>query len=314
MSLDPSTAAELLKAASPQAVTRLVAEMACLQAGPDAKAQAAEGAREFCGLIADKSSRSADRFLKETLEKALGKEKSREMLHRLEDLVRQQDPFAEIRSIPAGDLLRALEGESPQVAAMVLGELTPKRSAEVLAALDPKLQIDTVRVMTSGQEAGVEIRRRVADLVMGRLKSPTARQQARQEQQLRKVARLLRTLGGELRGDIVKAVQESDPAAAKNLQEAMVTWDDIVQITDRSLQEALRSSDSRRLALALVGAEANLLAKVRSCMSERAAAMLEEEASLLSSPRPEEIQKAREAILSDLRELNANNMLNFVDA
>jgi flagellar motor switch protein FliG len=196
---------------------------------------------------------------------------------------------------------------------MVLGELTSKRSAEVLSAMDRKLQVETVRVMTSGQEAGVEIRRRVADLVMSRLKSPTAQQQARQEQQLRKVARLLRTLSGELRGAIVKAVGESDPASAKSVQEAMVTWDDIVSIADRSLQEALRSTESRRLALALIGAEAAIVSKIRACMSERAAATLDEESSLLSSPKQEDIQKARDAFLSDLRELNANNMLSFID-
>jgi flagellar motor switch protein FliG len=197
---------------------------------------------------------------------------------------------------------------------MVLGELTSKRSAEVLSAMDRKLQVETVRVMTSGQEAGVEIRRRVADLVMSRLKSPGAQQQARQGQQLRKVARLLRTLGGDLRTAIVKAVGESDPASAKSVQEAMVTWDDIVSIADRSLQEALRSTESRRLAMALIGAEAAIVSKIRACMSERAAATLDEESSLLSSPKQEDVQKARDAFLSDLRELNANNMLSFIDA
>jgi flagellar motor switch protein FliG len=314
MSLDPSTAAELLKAARPETVTRLVAELAGLKAAPGAKAEAAQPAAEFYGLLAKRTGGGADRFLKELLEKALGKEKGREMLRRLETLAQEQDPFAAVRIIPAPELLRALEGESPQVAAMVLGELTPKKSAEVLSAMDPKLQIETIRVMTSGQEAGVEIRRRVAELVMGRLKSPAAQQQVRQEQQLRKVAHLLRTLGGDLRGAIVRAIQESDPASAKSVQEAMVTWEDIILITDRSLQEALRSTESRGLALALVGAEAALVTKIRSSMSERAAAMLDEEASLLSSPKPEEVQKAREAFLSDLRELNANNMLSFVDA
>jgi flagellar motor switch protein FliG len=310
LSLDPSTAAELLKAARPETVTRLVAEMASLKAS-SAQAEAARPAAEFSGLLVKKG--GGDRFLREVVEKAMGKDKSRQMLQRIDELVREQDPFAAVRAVPAPDILRALEGESPQVAAMVLGELSAKRSAEVLAGMDPQRQIETVRVMTSGQEAGAEVRRRVARLVMDRLKSPAAQEAARRDQQVRKVALLLRTMSGESRQAIVKAVQESDPAAAGNVQRAMVTWEDIVLITDRSLQEALRSTDSRQLAMALFGGEKPIVAKIRSSMSERAAAMLDEEASLLSSPKPEEVQQAREGFLSNLRELNANNMLSFVD-
>ena len=151
----------------------------------------------------------------------------------------------------------------------------------------------------------------MADQVLSRLKAPAAREAGRREQQTRKVALLMRGLAGDIRGDLLKAIAESDPEAGSAIQEAMVTWGDIVSISDRSLQEFMRSTESKKLALALVGAAPATVKKFRTNMSERAIALLEEEMSLLASPKAADIAQAREALLKDLRELNTNNMLSF---
>ena len=91
----------------------------------------------------------------------------------------------------------------------------------------------------------------------------------------------------------------------------MVVWEDIPQIVARMLQEVLQSADSRKLALALVDAEQKVAEKIRENISERAKAMLDEETSLLSSPKQDEIQQAREDVLAPLREMNSRGELEF---
>ena len=71
------------------------------------------------------------------------------------------------------------------------------------------------------------------------------------------------------------------------------------------------SVDSRKLAMALVDAEERTIEKVNGNMSERARAMLDEEVSLLSNPKPAEIEQAREEILNVFREMNKRGELEF---
>ena len=85
-------------------------------------------------------------------------------------------------------------------------------------------------------------------------------------------------------------------------------------VADRALQGILRTIDSRKLALSLVKADAELVKKFRSNMSERAAALLDEETSLMSSPKPQDIQQSREQILDALRAVNEKGELAFAEA
>jgi len=313
MSLDPASAAELLKEARPEVATRLVAELAWLNAA-GASAEAPQQAQEFLGLLRKSVGDGSRKLLKQMLEGAMGREKSRDVLARLDDLATQQDPFLPIRDLPAADLAGALAGEPAQVVSLVLSELPSKKSGELVGLIDEKVRVESLRGVAAGEEPAPEVRKRVADLILSRLKSPATQQRGRRQAQVRKVAVLLRGLAGELRNALLEAISAADAPSATAIRQAMITWDDVVAISERSLQDFLRGAESRKLALALVGADPAIDKKLRSNMSERAATMLEEEISLLSAPKPAEINAARENLLEDLREMAANNMLSFEEA
>jgi flagellar motor switch protein FliG len=59
--------------------------------------------------------------------------------------------------------------------------------------------------------------------------------------------------------------------------------------------------------------KAVIQSKIKSNISERAATMVDEEASLMSSPRREEIEQARETIVNIMREMVKTDKLNFVE-
>ena len=89
----------------------------------------------------------------------------------------------------------------------------------------------------------------------------------------------------------------------------MILWEDIPLVGDRSLQQALRGVDERQLALALHEAPEEIVAKIKANISERAATMVAEEASLMSSPKKDDVRLAREKIVAALRELNRKGEL-----
>lgn len=320
MNLDPPTAAELLGSAKPETITEIATELACLVQADEGQATADnELAQEILGvLMGSKKKSGGETFVKETLEILLGREKSRDVLRQVNERVQARDPFSQLRSANVPDIAACLAGESPQVVSVVLSELPAKRSAELLAMLDDQRRPATVLCMTTGQEVSAEAKLRVAMVVQSRLKErlaqgPKARADpaAARQQQLRKVAVLLRSMDVEVRGSLTKSLAEQDKEAAKSVEELMVIWEDIPLVADRALQEALRSVDSRKLALALVDAEEKTTAKIRDNISERARAMLDEETSLLSAPKQDEILPAREEILGALRQMNASGDLEF---
>lgn len=79
------------------------------------------------------------------------------------------------------------------------------------------------------------------------------------------------------------------------------------------MQEALRGVDAQKLALALYKADEVLTKKIKANISERAAASIDEETSLMSVPKKEDIANAREELVSVWREMNKKGELNFIE-
>jgi flagellar motor switch protein FliG len=316
MSLDAGSAAELLRCAKPDAITEIAAELAYLDASGYAKDEAAgDPMREFFDLLKQRSGRAGDAFLKKMLDGVVGRDRSKDIMGRIDALVSARDPFLPIRSLEASDIANALAGESGQVAALVVSELPAKKGAQLLTMLKDEVRQQAIRGMTSTQETSPQVKQRVATLVMERLKSgggPRGQvNPAKKSDQFRKVALLLRSLPAEIRDVLVKTILEQNKDVGVEVQNLMVTWEDVASVADRSMQEVMRGLDSKKLALALYGADKATAGKVRANISERANAMIDEETSLLSSPKQDDIAKSREEILASLRELNSNGFLSF---
>ncbi len=130
---------------------------------------------------------------------------------------------------------------------------------------------------------------------------------------MRKVAVILRNLGKDLRDNLINAIKEKDAETGEMVSKLMIIWADIPIVADRPLQESVRAIDSRKMALALHKADEKIITKIRTNISERAVAALDEEASLMSSPKKEDIESAREEIVSILRERNEKGELSFIE-
>jgi flagellar motor switch protein FliG len=124
---------------------------------------------------------------------------------------------------------------------------------------------------------------------------------------------VLSGLRNDLRDQLLDEIGKYDEEIGSKVRALMITWEDILSIADRSLQEALRSVDSGKLALALYGADKEIDQKIRSNISERAVAMLDEEISLMQEPLEEEVLAAREELVGLLRDANQEGKLRMIN-
>lgn len=321
MTLDAATAAELLKGIDPQVVQELAVELAYLDTtGYRRSQQSVDLARQFYSSLQQKEKEEfqLNSFLKEMLRSSVGSDRAEQIQGRLKDLLHKRDPFIPIRSVDSQTLASVLEGEHPQAAAVVLSELPAKKSSEVIGLLGEGVRVSAIRRMTNYETVAADAKMRIAETVWRRIETSKSSQtsvaiQVRPEQSLRKVAVILRSLGKELRDGLLGSIRGKDDKAGEMVASLMIVWEDITQIADRPLQGALRGIEARKLALALYKADEVINKKIRSNISERAAATVDEETSLMSAPKTKDIEDAREEIVRTLREMNEKGELSFVE-
>jgi len=314
--LEPSTAGELLRSAPPEVVKQVAAELVYLESTGEAAASA-EPAVEFLGLLQGDGQDVQD-FVRTLVTRAVGQDQSDEILGQIDQLIDDRDPFLPIRQASAALLADTLKDLHPQAAALVLMELDAEKSAALIPLLDESIRGEAVRRMALGERVSPEARTRVAAMIRDGLEArrasgetPTVATGGNDDIRLRRVAVLLRRLRRELRDALLESIRKRDADQARRVQDLMVTWEDVPLVTDRSLQDILRTMDAGALALATQGADPAVEHKIRSNISERAVAMLDEEISLMRRLKPEDIEASRESILVELRQLNAAGELAF---
>jgi len=313
MSLDTATAAELLRGLAPDDVQEIAMELARIDASEqhDIKLQA-KVAREFCNTLQQRHTQrfSVRTFLNEMLLTLLDKDKADQIQSEIRETIEKKDLFADIRQAGTDELVLALEGEHPQTIAVVLSELAPKRSQEVLALLKEEARLKAVCKMTNPELVGNRVKQQIASTITKRLKSLKGETLVEKpEQTLRKLAIMLSGLDRALRDQLLDEIAKQDEQTATMVRCLMITWEDIPSVADRSLQEALRTVDSSKLAIALHGADEDIVQKIRSNISERAMATLDEEVSLMQEPLEKEVLDAREEVVKPLREANEEGKL-----
>ncbi|MFH1448438.1 MAG: FliG C-terminal domain-containing protein [Candidatus Micrarchaeota archaeon] len=318
MSLDAATAVELVKGLDAEVVQELAVELAYLDAADfKSSSKSTKIVRQFHHSLKVRETFQLNGFLDEVLKSTVGEEKAGQIQAQIQEVLCNRDPLISIRSVDPQTLALVLANEHPQTTAVVLSELPAKKMMEVLNFLDGGTRVSVAGRMSSCKKMTAEAKALIAEAVCERLESLVAGRTDKSlpswsEQSLRKVAVIVRDLGKEIRDGLLNAIHGKDPRAGEMVAELMIIWADIPHVTDRSLQEVLKGVDANKLALALHEADEAIIQKIRSNLSERAVAALDEQASLVSAPGNEDIEDARGKIVRVLREMNEKSELAFI--
>ena len=320
--LDSSTAMELLKGQPQDVIQRIAMELSQMDARRDHdEDQAMQVAREFCNdlIQSQYGSLHLKSFVHTLLQGSGGnKEKAAEMQSRIKQAMMEKDPFLALNSASPVHLAAALEDEPPQAIAVVLSALPSKLSTDVLARLDQEKSLQTIWRMTQPSDVSTKTMRRIGEIVCKRLMAMNSEEgapikDAMPKETLRRVAIVLSGLDKEKRDALLSGIQGRNGETATMVRSLMVTWEDIIKIENKSLQQALRNVEPTVLAKALHGAETSIRDKVMSNISERMKEMIEEESSLMGEPRKKDVITAREEVAKPLREANEAEELQFIE-
>ena len=108
--------------------------------------------------------------------------------------------------------------------------------------------------------------------------------------------------GRQPRVVVLANIREHDPDLAQKIQDQMFTFDNLLDLDDRSVQLLLREVQSESLIIALKGTSQELKDKIFKNMSTRAAEALKEDLEAKGAVRLSEVEGEQKEILKIIRE------------
>ncbi len=237
------------------------------------------------------------------LETAFGREKAVGIVGRV--MSQGTVSFDFLNAADPAQLATVLEGELPTTVAVVLANLRADRAAAVLAALQDPLRTDVAQAIATMGTATQEAISIVADSLRSRTGIFAMRDNHESIGGVQPLVEIINRSDTALEKSLLASLEGRDLALAEDIRSRMVTFADIARLEDRDAQRVLRGIDLRMLALALKGAEDQIVDKVKGNMTERNQENLAEETRVLGPVRMRQVDEARAEIVRIIRELEA---------
>jgi flagellar motor switch protein FliG len=296
MSLGEQDAANLLKQLDSRDVQKLGIAMAELkQVSRDQMSTVLDKFIDVADSRANIASGSQD-FVRRVLTQAVGKQKADLLLDRVSTGKTGQG-IESLKWMEAKAVAQIISSEHPQIAALVLANLEPEQSATILPLLPELMRTDVLMRIAALQEVPQSALNELDQLVEKQASTaqPTV---SRQIGGARTVANILNAMDKPKSSEELGRIEQADAEVHQKIKELLFVFDNLLDIDDRGIQTILREVTSDALAVALRGAEPEVLDKVMRNMSKRAAEILRDDMEARGPVKLAEVEAAQKEIVA----------------
>ncbi len=301
ISLGPDISSEVFKELKEEQVEQVALQIANMK---KVTPQERDAVMEECyqlSMAEEYISQGGVDYAREILEKALGDQKAMEIINRLQGAL-QMTPFDFIKRTDPQQLLNFIQNEHPQTISLILAHLNPEHAATILSALAAEIQVDVAQRIAQMERATPDIIMEI-EKVLERNIASVFTQEMTAAGGVRAVAEILNRVDRSTEKTLMEKLEETNPELADEIKRLMFTFDDILLIDDRSIQQILREVDQKDLILALKGAGEEVKAKILKNMSARARALIMEEMEVMGPVRLKNTEEAQQKIVNTIRQL-----------
>jgi len=238
----------------------------------------------------------------ETAEKmltaAFGPERAKELLRKASPGALR--PFRFLNDFEPRELFLILKDESPQVVAVILPYLEPKRASGLIELFSELLRIDIVKRIARLEKVSPDIIRRVEETLKDRIRK-IGNVSSDDIDGTQALAGILRNVDPRLEESILAALDEESPQVSRDVRERLFTLEDVLRVPGRDLQKALREFQDRDLALLLKGRAEDFKDKILGSVSANRRTLIMDEYSILGAVRREDADEAAREFLGYLK-------------
>ncbi len=301
ISLGAGISSSVLQHLTPDEVERVTAEIVKQRRiVPDTKKRVLEECRK--ALIEDAPMGGAE-YAQELLGQVFGESKARELLNRATHGFGGAAAVRALRTIPPRHLAQALKSERPQIVALVLAHLAADQAAQVLSTLPESIQGEAALRLSTMLPTDPEVVQSVAEVLLQQLASSDSAAFSEVGGN-ESIVDILNCVGRSTEQKILQYLTEVDETVANQIKEKMFTFDDILNLDDRSIQVILRDVPQDDLRLALKGSPEGVKDVFFRNMSQRAAETLKEDLEASGPVKLRDVEAAQSRIVSIARQLD----------
>ncbi|MDP3782033.1 MAG: flagellar motor switch protein FliG [Sphingopyxis sp.] len=198
-----------------------------------------------------------------------------------------------------------LAQEHPQVGALILSVLVPDVAARAIETLDEILQADLVlraAMLTSVPAAAIEDLESV--LASANVDGQRVAKQAIGGPS--DVAKIMKKMPKSLSERTIRALKKTDKALAQAIEEEMFIFENLRDLDKKSLGSVLRSVDAAQLAVALKGADDDMVDLCLATMSKRASETIRDEMAEMTMVKRADVDDAQKTVMTIVRQMAAS--------
>lgn len=240
-------------------------------------------------------------YARDLLEGALGHNRAREILMRLEGSL-ERTGFDMLTHIDPRSLVNMIQNEHPQTISLILTQLSTQQAASVLADLAPELQSEVMLRLAMMEKISPDIMHQLENFLDSQFERTSSRDLS-VTAGAKSVAEILNIIDTATERRIMKVIEGEDERLAGEIKNLMFIFEDLVMLDDRSMQRLLKEVETKELAKAMKTASDDLQHKIFSNVSERVATMIREEMEYLGPMRLSDVEKSQEGIVAAVRRL-----------
>jgi len=221
----------------------------------------------------------------------------------------RKEPLSTLLSdIPQNIVDNFIQSEHPQTIAFLLTKMTPDLAAQMLANMPEELQTEVLIRISQLDHVKGDVIDEVREVLRSQLRGVSMGEEE-DVSGPKAAADILNLVDRTNEERIISEIEELFPEMADEIRNLMFTFSDIAKIDDRSIQAILKEIPRDQLCLALKTASEELRALLFRNMSQRAAAMLQEDLETLGPTKLKDVEKAQQSIVDVVRKLEGEGKI-----
>jgi flagellar motor switch protein FliG len=233
----------------------------------------------------------------------LGEERAKQLLGQIVE-VGQSNTLESLELVDTRTLSNFLINEHPQTIALIVAHLNPERKVDILRRLPEGLQAEVVLRVANLDYVSPELISQLDDVLKTEL-STLGSIDTNQLGGVEPIADMLNLMDKNTEKNIMSRVEEKDPELAEEIRKLMFTFEDLMYVDDKGIQNLLREVDNGKLVIAMKTAPDEIKQKLFKNMSNRAATLLKEDLEALGPTKLSDVEKAQAEMVQKAKELES---------
>jgi flagellar motor switch protein FliG len=211
---------------------------------------------------------------------------------------------AQLEPLPPNVVAQILASEHPQVIAFVLSQLGSKQAAAVLGKLPDELAPDVLHRISELKNVPDELLEEVSAVLTREVQglAPSGAEPV-SAGAAKRAADIMNAAEKSVESRVFTYLDEQAPEVAETIRNLMLTFEDMIRLENRDLQNLLKEVPREDLMLALKTASPPMRTKIFANVSKRAAEIMQDDMSQMGPVKLKDVERAQQNIVAVARRL-----------